>query len=149
MINNYYGLCCCAIFDLIVLQFQERFNLNSGWKESKRIWTERERGNNGLFITLVPKFYNNVLFISWPNNFGDFSEFWLVDLLGWVFNRFNHWSYATEGIILCIINWGCILIYWLLSYPFRSLRVKGYEEKMNEGKLNRNKKRGGRRSDTF
>ena len=26
----------------------------------------------------------------WPNNFWDFSEFWLVDSLSWVLKRFSH-----------------------------------------------------------
>ena len=45
---------------------------------------QRVRGDNGLFITLVPK-----VIIRWLNNFGDLSEFWLVVCLSWVFKHFS------------------------------------------------------------
>ena len=61
------------------------------------IWQfSRDGGDNGLFITQVPK----VLYrfnVSWLNNFGDFNEFWLVGLFHWVFKRFNRYWNLQKG----------------------------------------------------
>ena len=45
----------------------------------------RKEGDNGLFITLVPKVFNNVFFFV-----GDFDVFWLAGWSSWVFKRYNH-----------------------------------------------------------
>ena len=47
---------------------------------------QRERGDNGLNITLVHKV---VVLIVGLTTLGTFTEFLLVGLLSWVFKRFN------------------------------------------------------------
>ena len=62
---------------------------------------ERERDTR-LFIALVPKVKSRFL-IRWLNNFGDLSEFCLVDSLSWVTKRFNLKFLSTEEVIMFII----------------------------------------------
>ena len=74
--------------------------------------SERERGQCGLFITWF--------LIRWLSNFGDF---WLVDNSLSLVNCLNfQWQILIyrRGIFV-YHHLGCILIYWPLSYPFRSL----------------------------
>ena len=51
---------------------------------------QRESGDNGLFITLVPKVLFKRFLIRWFNNFRDFSKFGLVGSFSRLFNGFNH-----------------------------------------------------------
>ena len=41
-------------------------------------------------LPLVPKVYNNAFLFVGLTTLGTFTEFLLVDLLSWVFERFNH-----------------------------------------------------------
>ena len=44
----------------------------------------RESGDNGLFIILVPKVYDNVFLFVGLTTLETYTEFWLVGLLNWV-----------------------------------------------------------------
>ena len=83
---------------------------------------QREKGDNGLFITQVPKVLQERFLISWFNNFGDFKSI----LNGWIRYYVQCSNISTincylERIILCKYNHcGCTSIYRSLSYPFRS-----------------------------
>ena len=83
----------------------------------------RKEGDNGMFITQVPKVLITFFFIRWPNNFRTFNEFLSVDALSWVF-KFQ----STEGLILCVIIGGCTSIYRPLSYPLRSLTGRPWHD---------------------
>ena len=86
----------------------------------------RERGDNGLFITIVPKDF----LIRWLNRLtGDFSEFWLVGSFSWVFKRFNHLFISTKRVILCIINGDVLFI-----FRFRFLQITTYFSPLNSYK---------------
>ena len=74
-------------------------------------------GRKVLCITIVHKVYNYDFLFVGLTTLGTFIEFWLVGLLSWVFERFNHYLLSTEGVILCINIWDV----HQLSYPFRSL----------------------------
>ena len=81
---------------------------------------EREREDNGLFITLVPKVLQS-FFIRWLDNFGDF--YWI--LIGLLI-KLSDQTFQPLILIYRIGNfvyqhWGYTSIYRLLSYPFRSL----------------------------
>ena len=58
------------IRDCLMLQFVDP-RKNKILSKHKHKYT-RERGNNGLFITLTPKVFLYRFLIRWLNNFGDF-----------------------------------------------------------------------------
>ena len=89
------------------------------WGNIKYVRFHRERKDNGFFNTLVPKVFKiKFSYICWLNNFKDFSEFWLVDSLSWVFQPLIL-IYRRGNFVYHYL--GCILIYRPLSYPFRCL----------------------------
>ena len=49
----------------------------------------KDEGDEKLFITLVPKVFDNVFLYVGLTTFGTYNEFCWVDLLGWVFKCFN------------------------------------------------------------
>ena len=57
-----------------------------------------ERGDNELFIILVPKVLKYCFLIRWPNNFGDYNEFWLLGSL-----TFQSLILIYRRVILCIL----------------------------------------------
>ena len=73
----------------------------------------RERGDNGLFITLIPKLLKIRFLIRWLNNFGDLIKFSVQTFqpLILIYRRGNFMHH----------HWGCTPIYPSLCYPFRSL----------------------------
>ncbi len=75
---------------------------------------ERERGDNGQFITLVPK-VNVFLFVD-TATLGDFYLIlicWFIKLSVQTTNFTLHGNFVYH-------HWGRTSIYWPFSYPFRS-----------------------------
>ena len=88
-----------------------------GWTVSI-IFYYRERADNGLFVTLVPK-VNDVSF-SLSYNFGDFIEFWLVSIELSV-QTFQTLILTNRRGNFVYYHWGCTSIFRSLPYLFRSL----------------------------
>ena len=83
---------------------------------------QREWGDNGLFITLVPKVLYIVFYFVCLITLGTF-----VNLIGWFIKLSVH-TFQSPILIYGMGNslyheWGCTSIYRLLSYPLRSLVV--------------------------
>ena len=81
------------------------------------IYTERERGDNGLFNTLVPKVSYSLVYQLWRLD-------WI--LIGWfiklIFETFKLLILMYRWGNFVYHHWGCTSIYRPFSYPFRSLR---------------------------
>ena len=107
-----------------ILNWDVLFNLRSrlGYLQNKddnihKEYNMPERGDNGVFITLVPKvFFKNCFLILWLNNFEDF---WGI-LIGW-FMKLSVQTFQPLISIYRRVNfvyhhWASI--YQPLSYPF-------------------------------
>ena len=80
----------------------------------------RERGKNGLFIALVPKFYNNLFLIVGLTTLRTLMNF------DWLVNKINVQTVQPLIVIFKrdnFVNYHCVWtsIHVPLSYPFRSL----------------------------
>ena len=79
----------------------------------KKGYIFKEGGDNGLFIALVPKVFNNVfLFVGLTT---------LGFLIGWLIQTFQRLILIDVKGKFVYENFGCTSIYRSLSYPFRSL----------------------------
>ncbi len=79
------------------------------------LFPERQRGDNGLLITLVPKDLNNVFLFVDLTTLGTSVNY--VECLNVSITNFNHWKDFLYR------HWGITSIYRPLSNPFRSLVI--------------------------
>ena len=91
-----------CIFKL-TLFINRRLKWDKGWKFFKPSIQPREGGGHWAVYYTGTQSLIITLFIRWLNNFGDYTELWLVGSLTWVFKRFNHYLLSTKGLILSII----------------------------------------------